>query len=66
MNNWIDTTPSPKPSNAAIVNAYDALLAAAAMQKERGQLPTWSRSTSTDGRPLPLARTLNGVPSAGQ
>jgi hypothetical protein len=29
MNHWIDTTPTPKPSNAAIVNAYDFLLARA-------------------------------------
>jgi len=29
MNNWVDTTPAPKPSNAKIVNGYDALLARA-------------------------------------
>ena len=41
MNNWIDTTPAPKPSNAAIVNAYDALLARARQcQAERGKRPT--------------------------
>jgi len=27
INHWIETTPSPKPSNAAIVNAHDFLLA---------------------------------------
>jgi hypothetical protein len=27
MNHWIETTPLPKPSNAAIVNAHDALMA---------------------------------------
>ncbi len=26
INHWIDSTPTPKPSNAAIVNAYDFLL----------------------------------------
>ena len=26
INHWIDTSPAPKPSNAAIVNARDALL----------------------------------------
>jgi hypothetical protein len=41
INNWIDTTPNPKPSNAAIVNAYDALLARARKcQAERGVKPT--------------------------
>ncbi len=25
MNHWIETTPAPRPSNAAIVNAYDVL-----------------------------------------
>jgi hypothetical protein len=41
VNNWIDTTPAPKPSNAAIVNAYDALLARARRcQQERGLKPT--------------------------
>jgi hypothetical protein len=40
MNNWIETTPVPKPSNAAIVNAYDALLGRARQcQAERGRLP---------------------------
>ena len=28
LNHWIETTPMPKPSNAAIVNAHDALLRA--------------------------------------
>ena len=41
INNWIDTTPAPKPSNAAIVNAHDALLARARRcQEERGLRPT--------------------------
>ncbi len=41
VNNWIDTTPQPKPSNASIVNAYDALLARAKRcQAERGLKPT--------------------------
>jgi len=41
VNNWIDTTPRPKPSNAAIVNAYDALLTRAKRcQAERGLKPT--------------------------
>jgi hypothetical protein len=41
VNNWIDTTPAPKPSNAAIVNAHDALLARARRcQEARGLRPT--------------------------
>ncbi len=40
INHWIETTPTPKPSNAAIVNAHDFLLARARQcQKERGRLP---------------------------
>jgi hypothetical protein len=41
INNWIDTTPAPKPSNAAMVNAREALLARARRcQEERGLKPT--------------------------
>jgi len=40
VNHWIETTPTPRPSNAAIVNARDFLLARARQcQKERGRLP---------------------------
>lgn len=40
MNHWIETTPTPLPSNAEIVNAYDFLLARArACRKERGMIP---------------------------
>lgn len=40
VNHWIETLPAPKPSNAAIVNAHDFLLARArACQKQRGRLP---------------------------
>ncbi|MGH7740566.1 MAG: hypothetical protein ACRENS_00940 [Candidatus Eiseniibacteriota bacterium] len=36
MNHWIESTPMPKPSNAAIVNAHDALLARVrACERER-------------------------------
>jgi hypothetical protein len=41
MNHWIETTPAPRPSNAQIVNAYDALLGRArACEQERGMMPT--------------------------
>jgi hypothetical protein len=40
MNHWIDTTPAPKPSNAAIINQKDFLLARARQcAKERGRMP---------------------------
>jgi hypothetical protein len=40
MNHWIETTPMPKPSNAAIVNSYEFLLARARQcAAERGHLP---------------------------
>jgi hypothetical protein len=40
MNHWIETTPTPLPSNAEIVNAYDFLLKRArACRKQRGMMP---------------------------
>jgi hypothetical protein len=40
LNHWIETTPLPKPSNAAIVNRRDFLMARIrAFQKRRGRLP---------------------------
>ncbi|HET9235041.1 MAG TPA: hypothetical protein VFP10_12945, partial [Candidatus Eisenbacteria bacterium] len=40
INHWIETTPRPMPSNAAIVNSYDFLLdRMRRCQKERGKLP---------------------------
>jgi uncharacterized membrane protein HdeD (DUF308 family) len=63
MNNWIETTPSPKPSNAAIVNAYGALLARARQcQEERGRLPNLlAVDFYRTGDLFRVARTLNGV-----
>jgi hypothetical protein len=63
MNNWIDTTPAPKPSNAAIVNSYDALLARArACQAERARLPTViAVDFYRTGALFRVARTLNGL-----
>ena len=41
MNHWIETTPAPRPSNAEIVNSYDALLGRArACEQEREMIPT--------------------------
>jgi hypothetical protein len=40
LNHWIDTAPAPKPSNAAIVNAYPFLLARASKcADQRRHLP---------------------------
>ena len=67
MNNWIETTPAPKPSNAAIVNAYDALLARArACTKERARTPTViAVDFYRTGALFRVARTLNGLAEAG-
>jgi len=68
MNNWIDTTPAPKPSNAAIVNAYDALLARGRQcQVERGVLPSLiAVDFYRTGDLFRVARTLNGVAQAAR
>jgi hypothetical protein len=63
INNWIDTTPAPKPSNADLVNAYDALLARARQcEASRGRRPT---VIAVDfyrvGALLRVVRTLNGL-----
>jgi hypothetical protein len=63
MNNWIDTTPDPKPSNAAIVNAYDALLARARQcETARGRRPTvLAVDFYRTGALFRVARALNGL-----
>ena len=63
LNHWIETTPTPKPSNAAIVNAYDVLLARARRcQRERGHLPNLlTVDFAGIGDLLRVARTLNGL-----
>ena len=66
MNNWIETTPVPKPSNAAIVNAYNALLARARQcQAERGKGPNViAVDFYRTGDLFRVARTLNGLPGS--
>ena len=40
LNHWIETAPTPRPSNAGIVNGHDFLLKRArACQRERSHLP---------------------------
>jgi hypothetical protein len=66
INHWIETTPAPRPSNAAIVNAYDFLLARArTCERERRQLPNIiGVDFAGIGDLLRVARTLNGLDSA--
>jgi hypothetical protein len=63
INHWIETTPTPKPSNAAIVNAHDFLLARARQcQKERGRLPNLlAVDFALTGDVVAVAAELNGV-----
>ena len=50
INNWIETTPTPKPSNAEIVNTYDVLLKRAGTVKRSGdasrRTSAWTSRTS--------------------
>ena len=63
VNNWIETTPAPRPSNAAIVNAYDALLGRArACAAARARTPTViAVDFYRTGALFRVARTLNGL-----
>jgi hypothetical protein len=67
INHWIETTPTPKPSNAAIVNAHDFLLARARQcQKERGKLPNiLAVDFAMTGDVVGAAAELNGLSPAG-
>ena len=63
MNHWIESTPMPKPSNAEMVNAYDALLARARrFERTRGRVPNLiAVDFYATGDLLRVVRTLNGV-----
>jgi hypothetical protein len=65
INHWIETTPTPKPSNAEIVNQKDFLLARTRQcQGERGQLPNiLAVDFAMTGDVVDAARELNGLPS---
>ena len=64
MNHWIESTPSPKPSNAAIVNARDALLRRIrAFRRERGRLPNLvAVDFYATGDLISVVRELNEAP----
>jgi hypothetical protein len=64
LNHWIESAPMPKPSNAAIVNARDALLArVSAFERERGRLPNLLAVDFYGvGDLIPVVRELNARP----
>jgi uncharacterized membrane protein HdeD (DUF308 family) len=66
MNHWIDTTPAPRPSNAAIVNQKDYILARAReCEKQRGHRPTiLAVDFALTGDVVGAAAELNGVATA--
>ena len=63
LNHWVDTTPTPRPSLAAIVNARAALLTRAqACRRIRGRLPNLvAVDFYRRGDVLGVVNTLNGV-----
>ncbi|MCW3008208.1 MAG: hypothetical protein JWP17_2834, partial [Solirubrobacterales bacterium] len=64
VNHWIDTSPAPRPSNAAKVNAYAPLLQRArTCQKERGLLPNvLAVDFYRTGDLMQVVDTLNRIP----
>jgi hypothetical protein len=62
LNHWIETTPTPKPSNAEIVNQKDFLLARARRcQEARGRKPNiLAVDFAMTGDVVGAARALNG------
>jgi hypothetical protein len=65
LNHWIDTSPAPRPSNAARVNQYDVLLARAReCEKQRGQIPNVvAVDFYKTGDVMQVVDTLNRIPS---
>jgi hypothetical protein len=63
LNHWIDTTPTPRPSNAAVVNAYAFLLSRAEQcASERHHLPNIiAVDFYQTGDLLSVTDKLNGV-----
>lgn len=64
MNHWIETTPTPRPSNARIVNAHDFLLGRARQcMEERKHLPNiLAVDFYGTGDVVAVARELNRMP----
>jgi hypothetical protein len=63
INHWIESSPSPKPSNAVIVNAESALVARAnACRRERGRVPNViAVDFAATGDIVRAAAVLNGL-----
>jgi hypothetical protein len=63
MNHWIESTPMPKPSNAAIVNSYDFLLRRALrLEQERHHVPNLvAVDFYSTGDLLRVTQKLNGI-----
>ena len=63
LNHWIDTSPAPKPSNAAKVNDYEALLARAQKcERLRDQIPNLlAVDFYATGDLFKVVEKLNGV-----
>ncbi len=63
LNHWIDTTPTPRASNADVVNAYEPLLRRAqTCERQRHRLPNLiAVDFFRRGNVLRVARTLNGT-----
>jgi hypothetical protein len=63
LNNWVDTSPAPRPANASVVNAYDTLLGRARRcQAERHRLPNLvAVDFYKRGDVLRVTATLNGL-----
>ncbi len=62
VNNWVDTSPAPRPSNAKVVDAYETLLGRARRcQAERHHVPNLiAVDFYKVGDVLRVAATLNG------
>ena len=67
INHWIETPPMPRPSNAVIVNAHDALMKRArACAEARGHLPNiLAVDFYRTGDLFGVVRQLNGLPPQG-
>jgi hypothetical protein len=67
INHWIETTPAPRPSNAEVVNAFEALMGRAQQcRDERGMLPNiLAVDFYRTGDLLRVADALNGIARNG-
>jgi hypothetical protein len=66
LNHWIETVPAPKPSNAALANSRETLLARIrGFERERGHVPNFIAVDFYQvGDLIPVVRELNERPVA--